>query len=55
MGKREPVGPTIEQLRAYVRVHGEALLRDPNVSSVGIGYRVKDGKRTGELCLQFTV
>jgi endonuclease G len=30
-------------------------LRDPNINSVGVGRKVKDGKRTDELALQFTV
>ena len=45
----------IEKMRAYLRSHGRSYLEDPNISSVGIGYKVKDGKRTEELCLQFTV
>ena len=32
-----------------------SLAGAPNINSVGIGYRVNDGKRTNELTLQFTV
>lgn len=45
----------IAALRRYIRTHGASYLDDPNVSSVGIGYRVKDGEQSGELALQFTV
>ena len=31
-------------LKAYVRANAPALLRDPNVTSVGIGYRTIKGK-----------
>ena len=31
------------------------FLRDPNITSVGIGYKRKDGKPTQELSIQFTV
>jgi endonuclease G len=55
MAKKEPAAPSMEQFRAYIRAHGDALLRDPNVNSIGIGYRIKGKKRTDELCLQFTV
>ncbi|MDX6623996.1 MAG: endonuclease mitochondrial [Solirubrobacterales bacterium] len=42
-------------VQAAVRQVADEYLRDPNVTSVGIGYKVKDGKRTDELALQFTV
>ncbi|GAB3949333.1 DNA/RNA non-specific endonuclease [Streptomyces sparsus] len=45
----------IASLRQYIRAQGPGLLRDPNVSSVGIGYKIKDGTREKELALQFTV
>ena len=42
-------------LRQFIRTEGEDYLRDPNISSIGIGYKVTDGKRTPELSVQFTV
>jgi endonuclease G, mitochondrial len=40
---------------AAARTKGRAYLRLPNVTSVGVGYRVKDGVRTKDLTIQFTV
>ncbi len=37
------------------RTKARAYLRLPNVTSVGVGYRVKGGEVTDELTLQFTV
>ncbi|KOX15515.1 DNA/RNA non-specific endonuclease [Nocardiopsis sp. NRRL B-16309] len=45
----------IASLRTFVRTRGADFLRDPNVSSVGIGYKEKDGRQEGEIALQFTV
>jgi endonuclease G len=42
-------------LRQFIRTRGEDYLRDPNVSSIGIGYKVTDGQRTPQLSIQFTV
>ncbi|MEU4745163.1 DNA/RNA non-specific endonuclease [Actinosynnema sp. NPDC023658] len=42
-------------LRRFVRTKGADYLRDPNVSSIGIGYRVTGGRPTDELAIQFTV
>jgi endonuclease G len=42
-------------LRKFVRTKGADYLRDPNVSSIGIGYKVADGKPTNEIAIQFTV
>jgi endonuclease G len=44
-----------EAVRAAVRQVADEFLRDPNINSVGVGYKVRDGKRTDELALQFTV
>lgn len=45
----------MEQLKQFVRARGEDFLKDKNISSVGIGYKEKDGKRTKEISIQFTV
>jgi endonuclease G len=44
-----------DAVQAAVRQVAEEYLRDPNITSVGVGYRVKDGKQTNALTLQFTV
>ncbi|MEX2264385.1 MAG: DNA/RNA non-specific endonuclease [Bryobacteraceae bacterium] len=45
----------MEALRDFVRTRGARYLKDPNISSVGIGYKMKNGKRTNEIAVQFTV
>jgi len=47
--------PTPEALQAFVRNEAIKYLEDPNVTSVGVGYKHTDGKQTGEVCIQFTV
>ncbi|WP_082600414.1 DNA/RNA non-specific endonuclease [Nocardioides sp. Soil777] len=42
-------------LRDYVRRHGSDFLADPNITSIGIGHKVVDGRRTDVVCVQFTV
>lgn len=42
-------------LREFIRVRGQAYLKDPNVSSIGVGYKVVDGKTTDQIAVQFTV
>ncbi len=42
-------------IQAAVRQVADEYLGDPNINSVGVGYKLKDGKRTNELALQFTV
>lgn len=44
-----------ERLCHYARTEGRRFLADPNVTSIGVGHKVVDGRRTGPLCLQFTV
>lgn len=45
----------LKKLKEFVRSQGEAYLSDPNITSVGIGFKMKDGKRTPDLSVQFTV
>jgi endonuclease G, mitochondrial len=45
----------MEDLRDFVRTRGSDYLKDPNISSVGIGYKKKDGRPTEEIAVQFTV
>ncbi|MFJ9818514.1 DNA/RNA non-specific endonuclease [Streptomyces sp. NPDC101151] len=56
---RKNAGPTedklIASLRQYVRARGPELLKDPNVTSVGIGRKVTDGEHGKQVVLQFTV
>jgi hypothetical protein len=42
------IQPEISRVK---EMHKEALMAKPNVIGVGTGYKVSDGKRTGELCL----
>ena len=42
-----------ERLRAFVGSGGPRYLGDQNISSIGIGYKVKDGRRTNGLAVQF--
>jgi endonuclease G len=62
--KRRSAGPgpspsgqdkLISDLKQFIRIRGPGFLSDPNVSSIGIGYKEKNGKRGKELALQFTV
>jgi endonuclease G len=48
-------GPLLEKLKVFVRTQGVDYLKDPNISSVGIGYKIEGGKRTDQLAIQFTV
>jgi endonuclease G, mitochondrial len=43
------------KLKRYVRAHAEGFLRDPNITSVGIGYKHTAGQKTPELAVQFSV
>jgi endonuclease G len=45
----------MDKLKQFVRTQGVAYLRDSNISSVGIGYKWKDGKPTDQISIQFTV
>lgn len=44
-----------EKLITLLRTQAQKWLTQPNVTSVGVGYKVKGGKVTDELCIQFTV
>ena len=43
------------KIEAAVQKVAEEYLKDPNITSVGVGYKVVDGRPTDELALQFTV
>jgi len=45
----------VEALKSYIRQNSSKYLNRKNISSIGIGLKIKDGKRTDEICLQFTV
>lgn len=45
----------LASLRQFIRTKGAAYLEDPNITSIGVGHKVVDGKATGEISLQFTV
>lgn len=44
-----------ERLKQFVRTEAAAYLDRPGVTSVGIGHRIRKGRRTEELCIQFSV
>lgn len=46
---------TPEQLRTFLRHRGKDFLADPNITSVGIGYKIREGRRTETVAVQFTV
>ena len=50
-----PKSITIDALKKYLRTASAEFLDRPNITSVGIGYKIKDGRPTKELSLQFTV
>ena len=45
----------VERLEEYVRAHAEGLMDDPNITSVGVGYKQVGGHPTEVLAIQFTV
>jgi endonuclease G, mitochondrial len=45
----------LDGMREFVRARASQYLTDPNITSIGIGYRRVDGKPTAELSVQFTV
>ena len=45
----------MESLKRFIRTRGADFLRDPNISSVGVGYKVVKGKPTNDISIQFTV
>lgn len=54
-GRRTESSKFMEDLRDFVRTRGADYLKDPNISSVGIGYKIKDNEPTKEISIQFTV
>jgi endonuclease G, mitochondrial len=45
----------LKSLRDFIRSKGQDYLKDGNVTSIGVGYKIKGGKRTDEITIQFTV
>jgi len=52
MGQKKP---NVESLKRYVRSKAKHFLEKPNINSIGIGYKIRGGKRTKQLSIQFTV
>ncbi|MFE3447086.1 DNA/RNA non-specific endonuclease [Nocardia sp. NPDC059180] len=42
-------------LRRFIRARGASYLDDPNVTSIGVGYKITNGIQTDTLSVQFTV
>jgi endonuclease G len=51
----EPGDDLFAALRDFIRGQGSGYLRDPNVSSIGIGYKIRGGRQTKDVSIQFTV
>ncbi|SDI05145.1 endonuclease G [Actinokineospora alba] len=51
----EPGDSLFPALRAFIRARGSDYLKDPNISSIGIGYKVRGRRQTKEVSIQFTV
>ncbi|MFD4351484.1 DNA/RNA non-specific endonuclease [Nocardia sp. NPDC058518] len=54
-GSRHLNDDLLAALRKFIRTKGEDFLADPNISSIGVGYKQVDGKPTTEISVQFTV
>jgi endonuclease G, mitochondrial len=50
---KQPV--SMESLKTFVRKEAVHSLQQENITSIGIGYKIKGGKPTKELSIQFTV
>ena len=46
---------SLESIKKFVRKEASRFLKQDNITSIGIGYKIKDGKPTKELSVQFTV
>lgn len=46
---------TQEDLKKLVRTKAVKYLNQTGINSVGVGYKIKDGKQTDTLCIQFTL
>ena len=53
--KKETRTAAEEKVVATLRKRAERYLALPNVTSVGVGYKIIEGKPTNQLCIQFTV
>ncbi|PPK70836.1 DNA/RNA non-specific endonuclease [Actinokineospora auranticolor] len=51
----EPTPELFAALREFIRARGSGYLQDSNVTSIGVGHRVRGGRRTDEVAIQFTV
>ncbi|SHG13825.1 Phospholipase A2 [Microbulbifer donghaiensis] len=49
--------PSIEMVRRYLDAHRDRWLQDPNITSIGIGYKKygETNEPSNDLCIQFTV
>lgn len=55
MPSKRKTNPQMDKLKAFVRTNGADYLKDPNITSVGIGFKTVKGKPTSEIAIQFTV
>lgn len=52
---KDVADPRYEVMKRFIRAKCDDYLQDPNISSIGIGYKTVRGKRSNELALQFSV
>lgn len=55
MPRRKPAALTQDELIEVLRARAQRWLRDPNVTSIGVGPRLVGGRPTGELSIQVSV
>ncbi|MDR4492244.1 MAG: DNA/RNA non-specific endonuclease [Candidatus Nitrosocosmicus sp.] len=46
---------SMDKLKEFIRTRGAEYLKDPNISSIGVGFKQENGKRSDEISIQFTV
>jgi endonuclease G len=51
----QPKTPSMASIKAFIRKEGPRFLKKSNITSIGIGYKIKDGKQTNQISVQFTV
>jgi endonuclease G len=55
MAKKDNPEMSIEEIKKIVRGPAQSYLEDPNINSVGIGYKEEGGEESDEKCISFTV
>jgi len=53
--RTDPFHEHVQRARAAKQVHEQSLLALPNVTGVGVGYKIVNGRRTDEVCVRVYV